>query len=277
MNYAELLTECQTATQRLVRLEQAGAIAHVWLDDPARANALSPALCWQLRETLQALSQDPDVRVVVLSGTDPAFCAGGDLAFIARAESTLRDHPEGAVMIWRWIRQQFGGVVRLLAGMEAYCIAAINGAAAGVGLSFALACDHRIASDRAALVPAFARIGLVPEVGASWFFTHLLGPGRALDLFLDGGRLSASQALDLGIVSRVVPHAALLPAARERATQVAALPAHVVQLAKRQLRQAADLSWEASVALEEATEPLCFTTGAHRQAVQQLLRQGMSP
>lgn len=272
MDYAGLIADCCADPRRFIHVtfERDGAVAIVRMQDPERLNALSPTLCWQLRETLQALAHDPALRVLVLTGADPAFCAGGDLDFIASAQDTLREGDEGAVTIWRWIRQQFGGVARLLAGMDAYCIAAVNGAAAGVGLAFALACDHRIASERAELVPAFGRIGLVPEVGTSWFLTRKLGPGRALDLYIDGGRLAAEHALALGLVDRMVIHELLLAAARERAERVLALPAHTVQLAKRQLRQVADLSWEAAIALEEFAEPLCFTTGAHRSAVAQL-------
>lgn len=269
MNYTQLIARCCADSRRLIHTSFAhdGALAIVRLQEPDRLNALSPTLCWQLRETLQALSQDPALRVLVLTGADPAFCAGGDLDFIASAQHALRDGEEGAVTIWRWIRQQFGGVARLLTGMEAYCIAAINGPAAGVGLAFALACDHRIASERAELVPAFGRIGLVPEVGTSWFLTRMLGVSRALDLYIDGGRIGAARALQLGLVDRVVPHDRLHAAALERAAGVLALPAHTVQVAKRQLRQAADLSWEAAIALEEFAEPLCFTSAAHRATV----------
>jgi 2-(1,2-epoxy-1,2-dihydrophenyl)acetyl-CoA isomerase len=121
MDYRALIAACCADTRRLidVKFEEDGAIAIVRLQDPERANALSPTLCWQLRETLQALSQDPVLRVLVLTGADPAFCAGGDLDFIASAQTALREGDEGAVTIWRWIRQQFGGVARILAGMEA--------------------------------------------------------------------------------------------------------------------------------------------------------------
>jgi 2-(1,2-epoxy-1,2-dihydrophenyl)acetyl-CoA isomerase len=107
------------------------------------------------------------------------------------AQPVLERGDEGAAAIWRWIRRQFGGVARTIVSADKAVIAAVNGAAAGVGLAFALACDVIVLSERARIVPAFGRIGLIPEVGTSWLLTRRLGYQRAFALFAGGRHLSA--------------------------------------------------------------------------------------
>ena len=273
ITYRQLIADCEAETRRYVTLEREGAVATVRMDNPTRLNSLTPALCWQLHQTLRGLADDPAVRVIILTGADPAFCAGGDLELIARGEPTIKEGAEGTAEIWRWIRRQFGGVARLLTQTDKYCIAAVNGPA-GVGLSFAFACDHLIGSERAELVLAFGRIGLVPEVGCNWQLTRRLGYHQAMELFIAGERLDAARALQLGLLNRVVPHAQLLEQARQWAARVCAVPENVVEMTKAQMRKAADLSWDQALTLEEFAEPNCFTTEAHRAAVRGLLAAG---
>ena len=110
---------------------------------------------------------------MVLTGTDPGFSAGGDLRMMDQAPDALTS-AEGTTDIWRWIRYQFGAIARLIARSDTAFIAALNGPAAGVGLAWALTCDLVIASERARIVPAFGRLGLLPEVGTSWALTRRL-------------------------------------------------------------------------------------------------------
>ena len=147
----------------------------------------------------------------------------------------------------------------------------MNGAAAGVGLAFALACDLIVVSERARLVPAFGRIGLLPEVGTSWQLTRRLGYQRTFELFVGGRHLNGAEAAELGLANAVVPHERLMDEALEWCERIEALPAHVTAMTKPLLRNAADLSWEQAIALEEFAEPGCFTTEAHRAAVAELL------
>ena len=179
--------------------------------------------------------------------------------------------PEGVTAMWRWIRYQFSGVVRVIAGTDKLFVAAVNGAAAGVGLAFALASDLILASDRARLVTAFGRIGLVPEVGVSWLLTRRVGYHKTLELFLAGRAVHAAEARELGLVNEVVPHDELLERARWWCEQARALPPHVFPMSKPLLRQAADMSWEQALTMEEFAEPACFTTAGHREAVDAVL------
>jgi 2-(1,2-epoxy-1,2-dihydrophenyl)acetyl-CoA isomerase len=273
ITYEALVAEAEADPRVLVRVERAGPIATVTLDDPAKYNVLSAPLTVQLRRALQALVADRAVRVVVLTGADPAFSAGGDVRLMTKAAGIL-DTEDGAVGLWRWIRQQFGGIARLIAQSDTTFVAAVNGAAAGVGLAFAYASDLLLASDRARFVPAFGNIGLVPEVGTSWFLTRRVGYQRAFELFVSGREIGGAEAAAMGLVNHVVPHERLLDEARAWAERIVAVPDAIVSLAKPLLRRAADAPWEQAIAMEEFAEPMCFTTAGHRNAVRRFLGRG---
>ena len=253
-----------------IRVEHRGDRAVVTLDEPDRLNVLSAPLVRQLRRALEGLVADSNVRSVVLTGADPGFSAGGDLRMMRAATEQLTQ-PEGVADVWRWIRREFGGIARLIAGSDTIFVAALNGAAAGVGLAWALTCDLTIASERAVIVPAFGRLGLIPEVGTSWALTRRLGYQGALAYYLRGEHIDAHTAQRLGLVQQVVAHDALLATADEWCARVAAMPAHAVAMTKPLLRAAADASWNDAVTLEEFAEPTCFTTGAFADSVHTML------
>jgi 2-(1,2-epoxy-1,2-dihydrophenyl)acetyl-CoA isomerase len=269
--YEDLLNDGRRHSESLVALERGGDRALVRLSDPAKLNVLSAALVQQLRGALEELAADPAIRTIVLTGTDPGFSAGGDLRMMQRAPATIASG-EGVTDIWRWIRYQFGAIARLIAHSDTAFIAAINGPAAGVGLAWALTCDLAIASERALIVPAFGRLGLLPEVGTSWAITRRLGYQGAFAYYASGEQLDAARAKELGLVHEVVPHAKLLEAADAWASRIAALPAHAMAMTKPLLRAAADASWENALAMEEFAEPQCFTTDRFQDAVQELSR-----
>jgi 2-(1,2-epoxy-1,2-dihydrophenyl)acetyl-CoA isomerase len=271
INY-ESVVAAALAAPPLVVVERDGAHATVTLDDPEHLNPLSAALTVQLKRALSDLANDPQVRAIVLTGRDPAFSAGGDLRLMLEtAHPMVDDSAGGATEAWRWIRNQFGGIARLITRTDKAFVAAVNGAAAGVGLAFALACDVILVSERARLVPAFGRIGLVPEVGNSWLLTRRLGYQRAFGLFAGGGHLSGAEAYELGLANELHPHDELLAAARGWCERIEALPPHVLEMTKPLLRQCADMTWKQAIAMEEFAEPMCFTTSAHREAVRELL------
>jgi 2-(1,2-epoxy-1,2-dihydrophenyl)acetyl-CoA isomerase len=129
-----------------------------------------------------------------------------------------------------------------------------------------------VASERARIVPAFGRIGLLPEVGTGWLLTRRLGYQRTFGLFAAGRHLSGAEALELGLVNEAVAHEELMPAALRWAEHVRRLPPHVVPMMKPLLRAAADMTWDQAIAMEEFAEPGTFTTRAHRDAVAELLK-----
>jgi 2-(1,2-epoxy-1,2-dihydrophenyl)acetyl-CoA isomerase len=272
ITYEQAVDRAVSSERRLVHVAHEGASAIVRLDDPERLNPLSAELTVQLHQALRQSVADPEIRAVVLTGADPAFSAGGDLRLMRDVAHPMIDQgPDGATAVWEWIRNEFGGIARLIARTDKPFIAAIGGAAAGVGLSFALACDLIVCSERARLVPAFGRIGLLPEVGQSWLLTRRLGYQRTFELFATGRHLSGHEAHELGLANAVVAHDDLLAKAREWCEALERLPGHVVRMMKPLLRGAADMTWEQAIALEEFAEPMCFTTEAHRAAVSELL------
>lgn len=262
--YPQLIEQGCNEARSLVKVERSEGRAVVTMADPERLNSLSTGLVVQLRAHLAELVADPNVRAIVLTGEDPAFSAGGDLDMIEIGSTAMRDasDPADTVDAWRWIRREFGGVVRTIAGTDKAFIAAVNGPAAGVGLAFALACDVILLSERAVLVPAFGRLGLVPEVGTSWLLTRRLGYQAALALYVRGEHIDPEEAMRLGLAQEVHPHEELLTAAHGWCDRVAELPPHAFEMTKPLLRAAADAPWEQSLALEEYAEGNCFSTAS---------------
>jgi 2-(1,2-epoxy-1,2-dihydrophenyl)acetyl-CoA isomerase len=175
-----------------VETNRDGAVLTITLNRPDVLNALNTALHKALRSALKD-ARDPEVRAVVLTGAGRGFCVGQD----------LREFQEAAGDISGRLRETYHPNVRAIRELEKPVIAAVNGAAAGAGLSLACACDIRIAADSATFVPAFVNIGLVPDSGGSYFIGRLLGPARAFEWLASNRRLSAEEALAWGVVNRL--------------------------------------------------------------------------
>jgi 2-(1,2-epoxy-1,2-dihydrophenyl)acetyl-CoA isomerase len=193
----------------------------------------------ELLAAIRSAERDRAVRAVILTAEVRAFCAGQDLReTFGGANPTLTDE----------VRERYNPIVRALHRCSKPVVAAINGTAAGAGLSLALACDLRIAVEGATLVLAFGRIGLVPDSGVSWFLQRLVGSARAAELALVGDSLTAAEAERIGLVNRVVPADALMTEARVLAGRLAAGSPRTMALTKRAL------DYAASSTLDEALE-----------------------
>jgi 2-(1,2-epoxy-1,2-dihydrophenyl)acetyl-CoA isomerase len=267
--YADAVAAGRAETRRLVDVDHRGDRAIVRLADPDKLNVLSAGLMVQLLDAVRELAADDELRAIVLTGAGRAFSTGGDLRMMRDAVERFGapDDVEGATLPWHWIRHQFGAMVRLVARTDKAFVAALNGPAAGVGLAFALTCDLAVAAEGAVIVPAFGRLGLVPEVGTSWALTRALGYRRTFAYYVGGEHIDARRALELGLVNQVVPPERLMDAALEWCDRVAELPAHALPIAKPLLRAAADLPWEQSLTMEEFAEPMCFTTRGFAEGV----------
>lgn len=257
-------------------------VATVTLDDDPSLNALSPTLMIQLNDAIQSIVHNPRIKTVILTGAGRAFCSGGELRMITSAarsvhstfaeDSTVATPGSGTAEPYRFIRYQFGGVVRAIANSNQIFVAAVNGVAAGVGMAIALACDVIIASEeKARFVPAFAALGLVPEVGTSYFMTRRLGYQGAFQFFIEGKHVSAANALKMGMVQQVVPHQSLLRSARETCGRLLAMPPHAVEMTKSLLRASCDSTFEHSMRMEEFAEANCFSTRALPNSAQKIL------
>ncbi len=232
-----------------------GGVLTITLNRPDVLNAFTGAMHAALAKALKE-ARDLEVRAVVLTGAGRGFCVGQDLS----------EFEDGTGDIATRLRTTYNPNVLALRALEKPVIAAVNGPAAGAGLSFACACDIRIASDAASFVPAFGAIGLVPDTGGSYFVAQILGYARAFEWMTSGRKLAADEALAWGLVSEVFPAEQLDKRAAERAAAYAALPTRGIGLTKRLLNRAArgpleeQLEWEAQLQAA-ATETEDFAEG----------------
>lgn len=280
ISYQAIIDDARKKRGEWVLIERDGPIATVRMNDRESLNGLNGPLTVQLLDSLNEVIAEPEIRAIILTGTDPGFCAGGDIRAIKQVAHPLIDHSDaGVTSLWRWIRYQFSGLARAIVRTDKSVIAAVNGPCAGVGMGVALAADLILASERAKFVVAFGQVGLITAVGTSHFLTHRLGYHKAFDLYTSGRILSGQEAFDMGIANEVLPHERLMPRARERCEQILSLPEHAVAMVKPLLRSAADIPWEQSLVAEEFAEPMCFSTRAHREAVSAFLsrRSGAGP
>ncbi|MHB1870710.1 MAG: 2-(1,2-epoxy-1,2-dihydrophenyl)acetyl-CoA isomerase PaaG [Steroidobacteraceae bacterium] len=211
-----------------------GGVARLTLNRPERLNSFTARMHEQLREALAAVEADPDVRVLVITGAGRGFCAGQDLGDRAVA-------PGGAPAdLGESIERHYKPLILALRGLRVPVVCAVNGVAAGAGVSLALACDLVIAARSASFVQAFARIGLIPDSGGTWFLPRLVGRARALGLALLGEKLPAAQAAEWGLIWRCVDDDDFPAEVEALAGQLAAAP----PLALRGIRQALADSWD---------------------------------
>jgi 2-(1,2-epoxy-1,2-dihydrophenyl)acetyl-CoA isomerase len=221
-----------------VEVAREGAVLTITLNRPDKLNAFDDAMHAGFRDALKA-ARDREVRAVVLTGAGRGFCVGQDLASFA-----------GGRDVGSLLRDSYHPNIRALRALEKPVIAAVNGAAAGAGLSLATACDVRIAADSASFVPAFVNVGLVPDSGGSHFLTRILGPARAAEWMLSGRRLAADEALAWGLVSEVVPAADLPARAAEQAATLAAMATGAIAMHKRLFDAAARTTLDEQLELE---------------------------
>lgn len=206
----------------LLETDDASGVATLSLDRPAARNSFSSELLRELRAALAVVRGQPSVRALVLTGRGASFCAGADLS--GQTGGTREQIAEaGAASQRDWINP----IVTDLQTLPFPTVAAVNGSAAGAGASLALACDLVIAARSAFfLFPFMPRLGIVPDMGATWFLPRLIGSARAMALSLVGDRLSAPQAAEWGLIWRCVDDAVLMQEARAVAQRVARAPAH---------------------------------------------------
>ncbi len=204
-------------------------IATLVLNRPERLNALNNELASALNEALGRIAEDDTVRVVVITGAGRAFCAGGDLALIGkgrRGRETQELEP--------LLRAGMQAVLKMRT-MPQPVIAAVNGAAAGAGMNIALAADIRIAAEEATFGENFAKVGLFPDYGGTYFLPQLVGPAKAAELFYTGDMIDAKTALGLGLVNQVVPAAQLEAEVKTLAQKIAQGPSLAIRAVKRVL------------------------------------------
>jgi enoyl-CoA hydratase/carnithine racemase len=241
-------------------------VATITLDRPDAMNSLTVAMKEGLRAAVERAAEDPAARAVILTGAGRAFCAGQD----------LREHADNLAAgkgLDDTVRRHYNPIVEAITRMPKPVVAAVNGVAAGAGASLALACDLIVASDKASFTTAFAGIGLAPDSGMSWTLQRRVGRAKATGLLLLGDRVKAPEALELGLVDRVVPADELAPAAVELARRLAAGPTRAYAAIKKALDHAAAHDLPSSLALEADLQDECEKTADHRNATEAFLKK----
>jgi len=244
-----------------------GRVLTLTLNRPEALNALNRETTGALRTAIEAAARDRGVGAIVLTGAGRAFCAGADLREVsARSESGDRDLGDD-------LRANYAPVIRAIRACPKPVIAALNGVAAGAGLSLALACDLRLAAAGVPLIVVFVRVGLVPDAGSLFFLTRMLGLSKATELAMSGDPLTAEAACALGMVAAVLPAERLMPAAVERARRFAQGPSQAYALIKRGMERTLDLDLEQTMELESQLQGLAAGTPDAQEAIRAFLEK----
>ncbi len=238
-------------------------VATITLNRPARRNALTPAMLQALHAAVVQAGQAEDVRAVLLMGAGKGFCAGQDLSiFDGPAEpDAVRN------LVYDVVLTYYRPLIESICQLEKPVIAAINGVAAGAGASLALACDLRIMAEDASILLAFSNIGLVPDAGASWFLTRLIGYSRAYEIAISGERVTAARSLELGLTNRVTAPDALLAEARQWSQALTQRPTRALGLTKRVMLQAVTQDLRAILVAEAELQAQAAMTADHKEGV----------
>jgi 2-(1,2-epoxy-1,2-dihydrophenyl)acetyl-CoA isomerase len=220
-------------TYEQISVDRDGSVAKITLNRPDRLNALTHVMSDELVDAFTQAREDDSVRAVLLTGEGRGFCAGQDLTEFR--DSTEAGKPPD---IKAHLERAYHKLIPIMVEIPKPVVCAVNGVAAGAGVSLAVACDVRIASEAARFTQAFVKIGLVPDSGGTWLLSRVVGPAKALELSISGEMVDAEAALGMGLVSRVVAADALEKESLDYAASLAALPTQAIGEAKALIRDA---------------------------------------
>ncbi|RMG64658.1 MAG: 2-(1,2-epoxy-1,2-dihydrophenyl)acetyl-CoA isomerase [Calditrichaeota bacterium] len=247
---------------QFVKFQMAEGVAEIVLNRPDVLNSFNRTMGKEVQAALREAAGEPNVRAVLLTGAGRAFCAGQDLQEVV---------PEDPNQDWgdisEIVRETYNPVVLGIREIEKPVVCAVNGVAAGAGANIALACDFVFASEKASFIQAFAKIGLIPDSGGTFFLPRLVGLARATAMTMLGEKISAQQALDWGMIYRVCPPDSLLEEARNFARRLATMPTRGLGLTKCLLNKSLFNSLEEQLKLEERAQGLAGKTHDYREGV----------
>ena len=265
-----------------------GPVRVLTLNDPATRNSLSSGLAQEVLAELDRFEDDPSLRVLVLTGADPAFCSGFNVGEFAAELHDLEQaggHPE-LERVWERLDPAFATattgrrqplhtwelVLKVMASQKPI-IAAVNGPATGLGLGTALCCDIRVASERATFKESFVNMGIPPGDGSAWTLQRIVGTGNAMLMQLTGDTIDATEALRTGLVSKVYPHEQLMPAALELAGKIARGSSYAHAMTKLLARKAHHETFTEHLFEAQRAFALAQTAGDHQEGVRAFLEK----
>lgn len=236
-----------------------GGIGKIMMNRPNELNALSTQMFEELIFLLQEISKSQELRVLVITGEGRAFCAGGDLEEMKRGFGDNFGFYDHMLLANRF--------TAILADFPKPVIAAVNGAATGAGMNVALAADIAIASEKAKFSEIFGNVGLVPDVGGTYLLPRVVGKAKAKELIFSYRMLDAKEALELGIVNRVVPHEELEAAVSELAERIAQGPTFAFGMAKKIVNRSFEIDMSAALEMEAMAQALAGNSEDHKEGV----------
>ena len=240
------------------------AIATITLNRPEVYNAFDDPLSYELQDALKKVEKDPAVRVVVLTGAGKAFSSGQDLkAATGPGKRSLGES----------LQKRYNPIIRAIRNMPKPVICRLNGVAAGAGCSLALACDMIIASEEATMIEIFVNIALVLDSGSSYFLPRTIGYHRAFELATKATRITAAEALQMGLVNKVVPPAELDAAVQAEATYYAAAPTKAIALMKKMLTKGMTGSLDATLDYEAYCQEIAGNSADNTEGTQAFLEK----
>lgn len=236
--------------------------AWITLHRPEKLNAFTEQMNKEVTKALKQAKQDEVVRCLVITGSGRGFSAGEDLA-------GLEENTDYANIL----KKRYHPMLKELANLEKPVVAAVNGAAAGAGMSLALACDFRIVSEKASFIEAFIHIGLVPDCGNLYYLPRLVGHAKALELAILGEKISAQEAKELGLATKVIPEADFTEQVTEFAHRLANMPTKAIGLIKRYMQESWELSLEQLLEKEAYAQQAAGNTEDHKEGVHAFLNK----
>jgi 2-(1,2-epoxy-1,2-dihydrophenyl)acetyl-CoA isomerase len=255
-----------TEVEQHVNVHVHDGVGLIQLNRPQKMNAIGALTRKQLGDAIKQVERDEAVRVVVLTGSGRAFCSGADVTEMGQEGGMRTPEDVGNVL-----RTEYMPMLTRLRTMPKPVIAAMNGPAVGIGASYALACDIRIAVPEAYLLEAFITIGLAPDGGVSWLLPRLAGTGIAYEMFFTGKPLQAADAYRLGVINRLVPAEKLEDEVRELAGQLASQPKGALAAAKRAVNHALESTYEEALEFESYLQEAQAASPEFAEGVQAFL------
>jgi 2-(1,2-epoxy-1,2-dihydrophenyl)acetyl-CoA isomerase len=249
-------------TYEQITVEREGAVERITLNRPDKLNALTQVMSDELSDAFERLREDPGIRAVLLTGAGRGFCSGQDLT---EFESSYRagERPD----IEAHLEQTYHRLIPIIVDTPQPVVAAVNGVAAGAGVSLAAACDIRVASEEARFTQAFVKIGLVPDSGGTWLLPRVVGYARAVELSMTGDVIDAPAALEIGLVTRVFPADTFAQEAGALAARLAAMPTRALTATKRLMRDALTTDLDTALAAEGKAQTEMGQTEDHLEGV----------
>ena len=239
-----------------IRYTITDGVAWVYLNRPDKLNAFIAQMNQEIKEAIKRASNDDEVRCIVITGEGRAFCSGQDLSEV----DENMDH--GQVL-----RDHYGPMIKQIRNCEKPIIAAVNGVAAGAGFSLALACDFRLISEKASFINAFIHVGLIPDSGNLYYLTQLVGLAKATELAILGEKVTADDAVAMGLATREIPVDTWNEDVTAFAARLGNMPTKAIGIIKRSLKATSSLSFDDYLEQEAQGQRLAGLTNDHREGV----------